>query len=442
MFPSKSRLSLHCQPSLAGPITGHRVWDISPQDPTLHLVGKSLQWLIGPLFLFSQGLFMKHWRSLLKLRPVCLQFNLALILWFHCFTVALWPNCVLFVANWFKKEIVNHFCYICFSWLLINVFVEAASKKLECQKLRNCSGRGVFGTERQSSTCRMKRWCPAKMVPSVCRWKRKNGRRRKRKGLFFVAGRGSLPNRLISISPPCLRSSRPLFPSLRCLELREGEIEDLHSVINIKRLACPALWPCPFCHGVGGSGPCYIPMLAKRAMGKRDAEKRKTGRDIKVSTGSPQSGVWMPPHGREVDLIDPSQGKKMRRSQILFYLFLNKICKNDKVALSPSLWQDSRLFVHMCGWVGTLGSSLWTSQPCLLFLWSGGYNMRGTREGRWKEGLGPRIRASGNSPLVSNQAWQTRTHTHMAARMSLQALPGVKEPPHTHTHTALAGHCY
>lgn len=32
----------------------------------------------------------------------------------------------------------------------------------------------------------------------------------------------------------------------------------------------------------------------------------------------------------------------------------------------------------------------------------------------------------------------------MVARMSLQALPGVKEPPrtHTHTHTALAGHCY
>lgn len=143
-------------------------------------------------------------------------------------------------------------------------------------KLRNCGRRGVSGTEGQSSTCRIKRWCPAKMVPSVSTTERERTGEAERERAFLWAGRGSLPNRLISIPPPCLCSSRPFFFGPSCLELREGEIEGCIQSSTSNASHAPPSDPAPFVTVLAEAARC-IPTLAKRTMGKKRRRKEKEG---------------------------------------------------------------------------------------------------------------------------------------------------------------------
>lgn len=135
----------------------------------------------------------------------------------------------------------------------------------------------------QSWTCTMKRWCPAKMVPSVSAAEGERMGGAERKGAFLQAGRGLLPNRLISISAPSLSS--PLSPLSQYLlsgaERERGWHWGLHSAINIKRLTCPTL--------------LTLPLLSRRwrkqstasqswqsEPWEKDAEQQKKGWDANV----------------------------------------------------------------------------------------------------------------------------------------------------------------
>lgn len=142
--------------------------------------------------------------------------------------------------------------------------------------LKDNNGWPVFGTELPSSTGKIKRWCPAKMVPSVGTAQREKPGKTERERAFLQAGRGSLPNRLISISPPCLRSSRPLFSSPSCLELREGEIEGCIQSSTSNTLHAPPSDPAPFCHGIGGSSSLH-PRAGNASHGKKRWSKKKEG---------------------------------------------------------------------------------------------------------------------------------------------------------------------
>lgn len=240
-------------------------------------------------------------------------------------------------------------------------------------KLRNYSTRTVSGTERQSSTCRMKRWCPAKMVPSVGTAQRERLRERERERAFLWAGRGSLPNRLISIRPPCLRSSLPLTPSPP-YGAERGWNWGPHSVINFKHLTCPALWPYPFCQGVGGNSLAASQHWQSQPWENEMQKKSRRGGTSKCPSCTQiflkklvNAATW-----------DGNQKTQQNNSHKFHILCCFKIKVAKMTKTSFSVWQDSSLCT--CGWVWTLGLSLWSSQPCLLFLWEEGYNRRAVRE--------------------------------------------------------------
>lgn len=83
----------------------------------------------------------------------------------------------------------------------------------------------VSDAEQQPSAYRIKRLCPAKMVPSVSATEAERTGEAERKRAFHRAGRGLLSQKAcssFSSVPPLLHSPLPTPP---CLELREGEIE-------------------------------------------------------------------------------------------------------------------------------------------------------------------------------------------------------------------------